>query len=41
VVAVRHGGPVLLDGRNRLDALALLGKEIVLDDPTIFEELSR
>ena len=31
--------PVLLDGRNRLDALALLGEEITLDNRFIFETI--
>jgi hypothetical protein len=30
------GNPVLLDGRNRLDALELLGHEIAVDNPNIF-----
>ena len=30
------GNPVLLDGRNRLDALSLLGEEITLDNRSIF-----
>jgi hypothetical protein len=33
-------GPVLLDGRNRLDALALLGRKIQINDSRIFEQLS-
>ena len=33
------GNPVLLDGRNRLDALSLLGEEITLDNEFIFERV--
>ena len=33
------GNPVLLDGRNRLDALALLGEEITLDNSDIFDTI--
>jgi len=33
------GNPVLLDGRNRLDALELLGVEIDLDNRAIFKQL--
>jgi ParB-like nuclease domain len=32
-----NGDVVLVDGRNRLDALALLGEEITLDNTIIFE----
>jgi ParB-like chromosome segregation protein Spo0J len=40
VVADETGKQVLLDGRNRLNALELLGRKIALGDSTIFEELS-
>lgn len=33
------GRPVLLDGRNRLDALALLGEEITLNNSFIFDNV--
>jgi hypothetical protein len=33
------GTPVLLDGRNRLDALALLDEEITLDNSSIFDTI--
>jgi ParB-like chromosome segregation protein Spo0J len=32
-----QGGVVLIDGRNRLDALELIGEEITLDNSIIFE----
>jgi hypothetical protein len=34
-----NGEPVLLDGRNRLDALALIGEKITLDNSMIFEAI--
>jgi hypothetical protein len=33
----KHGNVALLDGRNRLDAIELLGAEITLDNSIIFE----
>src|SRR5262245_22903210 len=33
----RNGNVVLLDGRNRLDALELLGDDISLNDPVLFK----
>ncbi len=33
------GNPILLDGRNRLDALALLSEEITLDNSFIFDTI--
>jgi ParB-like chromosome segregation protein Spo0J len=39
IIAGEDGRPVLLDGRNRLDALEHIGGEITLDNRLIFEQL--
>ena len=39
IIEGKDGHAVLIDGRNRLDALELLGEEITLDNSTIFERL--
>ena len=39
IIANEDGRPVLLDGRNRLDALERIGEEITLDNTVIFEQL--
>jgi hypothetical protein len=39
IIEGKDGHAVLIDGRNRLDALELLGEEITLDDSAIFERL--
>jgi ParB-like chromosome segregation protein Spo0J len=39
IIADEDGRPVLLDGRNRLDALEHIGEEITLDNSVIFEQL--
>jgi hypothetical protein len=37
IIEDEHGKPVLLDGRNRLDALELLGEDISIQNPLIFD----
>jgi ParB-like chromosome segregation protein Spo0J len=39
IIAGEDGRPVLLDGRNRLDALEHIGTKITLDNSAIFEQL--
>jgi hypothetical protein len=39
IIEDANGNPLLLDGRNRLDALALLGEEITLDNSFIFDRV--
>jgi len=39
IIEDADGNVLLLDGRNRLDALALLGEEITLDNSFIFEQV--
>ena len=39
IIADEDGRPVLLDGRNRLDALEHIGEKITLNNSDIFEQL--